>query len=92
MIKIEVACVTPEKQLILCMQVAPGTTALEAITQSGLVSEFPELLQKDVALGNFGQSIQPSYAVQQGDRIEVYCPLVIDPKEARFLRVKKKAI
>ena len=89
---IEVAYATPEKQKIVMLDVPPGTSVLEAARQSGLEKLFPEI-SYDAPMGIFGKKVaKPAdQEVQPGDRIELYRPLLIDPKQARANRAAKKA-
>lgn len=90
-IKVEVAYATPEKQQIIALDVAIGTTAVEAVRLSGIEREFPELDAQGAAMGIFGRKLaQPEATVlQAGDRVEIYRPLLIDPKQARLNRAAK---
>lgn len=91
MIKIEVAYATPEKQRIIEVEVADGATMTEAVRLSGIDQEFPDLDILATPMGLFGRKVpKPNeQVVQPGDRIELYRPLLIDPKQARLNRAKK---
>ena len=65
------------------MTVAPGTTAREAVRASGIAVRFPEIDVAHCALGVWGEAIDDGYRVTDGDRVEVYRPLEIDPRTAR---------
>ncbi len=84
-IDIEVAYATPEKQRIIALQVPAGCTIAEAIELSGIREEFPEMEVKDV--GVFSKRRKLDDEVKAGERIEIYRPLIADPKTAR----RKKA-
>jgi putative ubiquitin-RnfH superfamily antitoxin RatB of RatAB toxin-antitoxin module len=87
---VEVAYALPEDQRIVSLSVPEGTTALEAARLSGLVEHFPDLVLDDAArLGIFGQLISPSQALSEGDRVEIYRPLIADPKEVRKARAAR---
>ncbi len=90
---VEVAYAKPEKQQILRVEVPEGTTAFEAAMQSGIVSVFPEIDLDAVAMGIFGKAIKAptSHQLREGDRVELYRPLKIDPKQARLNRARKTA-
>jgi len=97
MIPVEVAYATPEKQSLIALEVAEGTTALEAVKQSGIVDEFPEIDLDNNSMGIFSNLLNgkdwplPSdYVLQPRDRVEIYRPLQIDPKQARLVRAKGK--
>ena len=83
---IEVAYAKPEEQLILTLQVSAGATLEEAIRQSGILQRFPEIDLETQAVGVFSQPRELSDLVREGDRIEIYRPLLMDPKEARRLK------
>jgi hypothetical protein len=65
---------------------APATVA-EAIEASGLRRRLPELATAQLEVGVFGEQRTLSEALHDGDRVEIYRPLTIDPKEARRVRV-----
>jgi len=88
LIHIEVAYAKADEQVIIPLQVTPGTTVGQAVAQSGLAQRFPEI---DVLQGKFGifsKQVTIDTQVRQGDRVEIYRPLIADPKLAR----KKRAV
>jgi putative ubiquitin-RnfH superfamily antitoxin RatB of RatAB toxin-antitoxin module len=91
MINIEVAYATPEQQLIIQISVPVGTDLRRAVVLSGIIKAFPELNVTNSPLGLFGRRVaQPeTQAVSAADRIEIYRPLIIDPKQARLNRAAK---
>ncbi|EDM48356.1 RnfH family protein [Marinobacter algicola] len=92
MIRVEVAFARPDRQEIISLSVEEGTTAVEAVKRSGIVAIFPEVDPESDDMGIFGKVIKnPSaHELRDGDRVEVYRPLQIDPKQARLNRAKKK--
>ena len=88
---VEVAYALPHKQKILSLTVPEGTTALQAVQQSGIQAHFPELDLEASALGIFGKAIpKPAERVLvAGERVEIYRPLIADPKEVRKQRAAK---
>ncbi len=94
-IAVEVAYATPQRQLIVPLRVPVGTTALEAVRLSDIAAEFSEIdIEKD-PMGIFsrpldgkGRPTPAEYEMCAGDRVEIYRPLLIDPKAARLDRVK----
>ncbi|WP_372987789.1 RnfH family protein [Marinobacter sp.] len=92
MIRVEVAYARPDKQEIVPVTVPEGTTALEAVKLSGIADIFPEVDPDSNDMGIFGKVIKdPSaHELREGDRVELYRPLKIDPKQARLNRAKKK--
>lgn len=93
MIEVEVAFARPDRQEIIRLQVEEGTSAVEAVQRSGIAAVFPEIDPEKDDMGIFGKVIKnPSaHELRDGDRVEVYRPLKIDPKQARLNRAKKKA-
>lgn len=92
-IQIEVAYALPEKQRVLSVEVEDGTTVADAARQSGITREFPDLDLADAKYGVFGKAVRNADAepVKEGDRVEIYRPLIIDPKQARANRAAKAA-
>lgn len=90
MINVEVAYALPDKQRIEKLSVAVGTTALEAVEQANMGRFFngsPDLVT--AKLGVFGKSVQATYELSEGDRVEIYRELLIDPKAVRRARAEK---
>jgi putative ubiquitin-RnfH superfamily antitoxin RatB of RatAB toxin-antitoxin module len=85
-IGIEVVHARPEKQVLLALEVAAGTTVQEAIDHSGIRAEFADLVVDPERLGIFGVKARPHDKLREGDRVEIYRPLIADPKEARRKR------
>jgi putative ubiquitin-RnfH superfamily antitoxin RatB of RatAB toxin-antitoxin module len=90
-ITIEVAYAKPEKQSIISLQVKPGTTLLEAIKLSGMLEQFPEIDLTEAKFGVFSKISPPETVLRERDRVEIYRPLIADPKESRRKRAEKKA-
>jgi putative ubiquitin-RnfH superfamily antitoxin RatB of RatAB toxin-antitoxin module len=89
-IDIEVACATPRRQAVVALRVPRGCTVGEAVERSGLLREFPELPPGELKMGIFGSLRKPEDPVAAGDRVELYRPLIADPKQARRQRAKNK--
>lgn len=86
-IKVEVAYAKPEQQVILEVMVQPGTTIEQAISQSGMLEQFPEIDLSVNKVGIFGKLSKKTLELsKEGDRIEIYRPLIADPKEVRRKR------
>ncbi|GAA0844000.1 RnfH family protein [Marinobacter szutsaonensis] len=92
MMRVEVAYARPDKQEIVPVTVPEGTTALEAVKLSGITDIFPEVDPGSNDMGIFGKVIKDpaAHELRDGDRVELYRPLKIDPKQARLNRAKKK--
>ena len=93
MITVEVAYALAHKQKIVQLQVSEGTTVREAALRSGLDAEFPELDLSESPLGIFGKGIArpQEHVLQDNDRVEIYRPLLADPKEVRKQRAARAA-
>lgn len=89
-IYIEVAYAEAEKQTIVEMTVARGCTIREVIYQSGILRKFPSIDLENSQVGIFGEKKSLDTTVDEGDRIEIYRPLLVSAKEARRRRAKAK--
>jgi len=91
LIDIEVAFALPDTQCLLHLTVEEGTTALQAVKLSGIALRFAEIDIDNAPMGVFSQLIDPaSYVLKALDRVEVYRPLLCDPKDLRLQRASKK--
>lgn len=88
-IHVEVAYALPDTQAILEVDVPEGTTALEAARRSGIADKFEEIDLDNAKLGIFAKIVSPKQVLQAGDRVEVYRPLIADPKEVRKARAAR---
>ena len=79
-INVEVAYAMPEKQIIRAVNVDAGTTIGAAIVQSGIMMDFPDLELEDAKVGIFGKAALMTTVLSNGDRVEIYRPLIADPK------------
>lgn len=82
-IHVEVAYARPDKQLIVALDVAAGTTVLAAARQSNITEHFSELDLAGAQFGIFSVRTTPDHVLSNGDRVEIYRPLTADPKEVR---------
>lgn len=85
-ILVEVAYALPDDQLIIQLRVPEGTTAEEAVLKSGIIEKFPDIDLAKNKLGIFGKLTKSSTALRERDRVEIYRPLIADPKEVRRQR------
>ena len=83
LLSIEVAYATPKRQSLVKLQLPATATARDAVRQSGLADEYPELDVEKCPLGIFGKQVADERLLRTGDRVEVYRPLVNEPREAR---------
>lgn len=88
---VEVVYATPAAQRLYAVRVSPGTTARDAVLQSGLLMDQPDLDIARCELGIFGARVEPDTVVGAGDRVEIYRPLMADPKESRRRRAVRRA-
>lgn len=96
-IAVEVAYATPDKQVIIPLQVPLGTSAYAAAVLSKISAQFTSINLEQDTMGIFslplngkGQPLPKDYMLEEGDRVEIYRPLLIDPMQARQARAKKK--
>ncbi|MEK7815812.1 MAG: RnfH family protein [Pseudomonadota bacterium] len=89
-LRVEVAFATPHAQVTIETRVPPATTVAEAIRLSGVLGRCPEIDLAKNAVGIFGERARLDDVVQDGDRVEIYRPLIADPKEARRRRARAK--
>ena len=85
-IMVEVAYALPNQQLIIPVQVAPESNAEAAIQKSGILIKFPEIDLGINQIGVFGKLIRLDTPLRNLDRVEIYRPLIADPKEVRKQR------
>ena len=92
-IEIEVVYAAVDRQVLRTISVPEGLTVRDALLKSGIGDEFPELDLAECTVGIFGKVIADPEVrlIQAGDRIEIYRPLLADPKEVRRLRAAKAA-
>lgn len=82
-ITVEVAYARPDEQPILEVEVAAGSTLLQAVEQSGILERFPDINPATMKVGIFGKLKKQDQVLQPGDRVEVYRSLIADPKQVR---------
>jgi putative ubiquitin-RnfH superfamily antitoxin RatB of RatAB toxin-antitoxin module len=85
-IPVEIAYALPSQQIILKLHVEAGATAEQAIRVSGILEKFPEIDLEQNKIGIFGKLSKPDSVLREHDRVEIYRPLIADPKEVRRQR------
>jgi putative ubiquitin-RnfH superfamily antitoxin RatB of RatAB toxin-antitoxin module len=90
LLRIEVAYALREEQVRLELEMAEGTTARQAVERSGFLQRFPEIDLAPVGLGIFGRVVSPDTPLRDGDRVEIYRPLIADPKDARRKKASRR--
>ena len=94
LITVEVVYATAKKQKLVSLKVAAGSSAQMAIEQSGILQEFPDIDLQTQKIGIFAKAVKLDTLLREKDRVEIYRPLIADPKEVRRQRAeagKKKA-
>ncbi len=88
-VNVEVAYALPDTQRIVQLSVEAGCTAMQAAQRSGLAEQFGLDLEQ-VKMGVFGKAVKPlQYQLAEGDRVELYRPLLVDPKASRKERAQR---
>lgn len=85
-ILVEVAYAKPDVQVIIPLFVDAGTTLEQAIQQSGVLNDFPEIDLNKNKVGIFSKIAKKDTVLREKDRVEIYRPLIADPKEVRKQR------
>ena len=88
-INVEVIYALPDRQPLLRVQLAEGATVGDAIRASGVLDEFPEIDLASNKVGIFSKLVKLDEAVRDKDRVEIYRPLIADPKEVRRKRAEE---
>ena len=88
-INIEVVYALANEQTLLKQQVAAGATVADAIQASGILQKHPEIDLSGSKLGIFGKLTKADAVLRDKDRVEIYRPLIADPKEVRRKRAEE---
>lgn len=88
---VEVVHAAVDRQWLQTLQLQADATVDDALRLSQITNEFPELDLTQCALGIFGKVVSGHRLLESGDRVEIYRPLLLDPKEVRRLRAAKAA-
>ena len=88
-IAVEVAYARPDVQRIYALRVPAGTIVRDAIEHCAVLNEFPEIKLDQHKVGIFGKVVKLDQVLRSGDRVEIYRPLIADPKLARKQRAAK---
>jgi putative ubiquitin-RnfH superfamily antitoxin RatB of RatAB toxin-antitoxin module len=87
--RIEIAYAKPNEQVILELDVPEGITVETAIIESGMLRRYPEIDLTQNKVGIFSKLCKLDHPLRAGDRVEIYRPLLADPKQARRNRAAK---
>ena len=85
-LKVELIYALPDVQDLLIVDVTEGSTVKDVILQSKILDEHDELILDSLSVGIFGKATKMTQTVRAQDRIEIYRPLIADPKEVRKRR------
>ena len=88
-INVEVAYALPDEQSILVLQVPEGTSVIEAARRSGITGKYEGIDLDNAKFGIFGKVVAPTQVLHEGERVEIYRPLIADPKEVRKARAAR---
>jgi len=88
LLDVEVVYALPERQMVKSLSVDPGATVRQAIFASKICEEFPEIDLSQNPVGIYSKKVPLDHVLKNGDRVEIYRPLKVSPKEARRLRAE----
>ncbi len=89
-LQVYVTYALPQQEFIRPLRVAPGTTVGQAIEQSGVLATYPDINLVTQPVGIYGKKKTLETELRDRDRVEIYRPLVADPKDSRRKRAAKK--
>lgn len=87
-ITVEVVYALPAEQRLIAVRVAAGSTVAAALHASGIFGRYPDIDPAQAKLGIFGRRVSTDQVLRDGDRIEIYRPLIAEPKAARRKRAE----
>ncbi|MFW2403896.1 MAG: RnfH family protein [Gammaproteobacteria bacterium] len=90
LIPIEVAFARPDRQRLIELDVPLGTPVRKALELSGIAAVFDEIDIATCPVGIFGRAIEDDHVLQAGDRLEIYRPLTVNPRDARRARARNR--
>ena len=91
-IRVEVAYAEPQRQFLRSLSVAEGASVHTAIHASGVLQAFPALDLASARVGVWSRVVALDAPLREGDRVEIYRPLQVDPKEVRRQRAERAPI
>jgi len=90
LIAVEVIYALPDEQLPMRLELPAGASVRQAIESSGVLRKYPQIDLATAKLGIFTRPCKLDDPLRDGDRVEIYRPLLIDPKDARRQRAKRQ--
>ncbi len=91
LLEVEVVYAGIERQSLISLIIEEGVSVEQAIKQSGILTQYPEIDLNVNKVGIFSKKVELYSKLKAGDRIEIYRSLLMDPKQARILRVRQEA-
>lgn len=88
-VAIEVVYALPKEQLIFSVELDEGATVEQAVEACGILKKYPEIDLKKNKLGVYSRLVKADTVLVDGERVEIYRPLIADPKEMRKRRAEK---
>jgi putative ubiquitin-RnfH superfamily antitoxin RatB of RatAB toxin-antitoxin module len=85
--QVEVVFALADRQELLVVELPDGATVAAVIDKSGLTRQFPDIAFDTLQAGVWGKPVDRDQIVKEGDRVEIYRPLEMDPRDARRLKV-----
>lgn len=82
-LRVEVAYARADRQFVIPLEVTAGATLADAVAESGILAQCPEIDLEKNRVGVFGKLAKLDRVLRDGDRVEIYRPLIGDPKEIR---------
>ncbi len=89
-ISIEVVYALPDQQVVIPIECCLPVTIGQAIQQSGILLQFPEIVLEDDSVGVFGLRQPLDYQLEPDDRVEIYRSLYLSPTQARKMRAESR--
>ncbi len=84
--RVEVVFALPDRQVLEALEIEDGATVAEVIAKSGIEKRFPDVDLSALQVGVWGRLVDRGRIVRDGERVEIYRPLEVDPREARRLK------
>ncbi len=81
--QIGIAYAEPDQQVWIKLEIPQGSTLLEAVHRSGILNRFPQLDLKRQKVGIFGKLVKLDTPLREGDRVEIYRPITVDPTKVK---------
>ena len=81
--RVQIVYANPERQFWVNVEMPEGTTVKDAVVRSDVLRQFPEIDLENQKIGVFGKVVALDTALSDGDRVEIYRPLIADPKQVK---------